>query len=302
MGSAGFVMESARYIKEHEDKKLLNANNLHRYKSEMFHAALIEKRFNELYPQLGADFCRLIDYKTPYSEATLLDFENSAKMPQIAISVDMLDTGIDVPEVMNLVFFKPIHSKIKFWQMIGRGTRLCKDLLGPGKDKKCFYIFDYWGNFDYFKMNANGEEIVSRLSVIGTLFCLRADLKLALQSTEYQQNEKTKALHDELKEILCNKVSLLNRSRIDVRKHLEIVDTYANISNWTYMALIVIVFRASFVIGNQLKIKLSRCIYSQSPVMMFLRKAYLTARNVRRRSSSIVALGIAQSDFGVLVS
>lgn len=200
------------------------------------HAALIEKRFNELYPQLGADFCRLIDYKTPYSEATLLDFENSAKMPQIAISVDMLDTGIDVPEVMNLVFFKPIHSKIKFWQMIGRGTRLCKDLLGPGKDKECFYIFDHWGNFDYFKINANGDEVVSRLSVIGTLFCLRTDLKLALQSAEYQQNEKTKTLHDELKEILCNKVSSLNRSRIDVRKHLEIVDTYANINNWTYMS------------------------------------------------------------------
>ena len=200
------------------------------------HAALIEQRFNELYPQLGADFCRLIDYKTPYSEATLLDFENSAKMPQIAISVDMLDTGIDVPEVMNLVFFKPIHSKIKFWQMIGRGTRLCKDLLGPGKDKECFYIFDHWGNFDYFKMNANGDEIVSRLSVIGTLFCLRTDLKLALQSAEYQQNEKTKTLHDELKEILCNKVSSLNRSRIDVRKHLEIVDTYANITNWTYLS------------------------------------------------------------------
>lgn len=200
------------------------------------HAALIEKRFNTLYPQLGADFCRLIDYKTPYSEATLLDFENSAKMPQIAISVDMLDTGIDVPEVMNLVFFKPIHSKIKFWQMIGRGTRLCKDLLGPGKNKECFYIFDHWGNFDYFKMNANGDEIVSRLSIIGTLFCLRTDLKLALQSAEYQQNEKTKTLHDELKEILCNKVSSLNRSRIDVRKHLEIVDTYANINNWTYMS------------------------------------------------------------------
>lgn len=200
------------------------------------HAALIEQRFGELYPQLGADFCRLIDYKTTYAESLLLDFKVATKMPQIAISVDMLDTGIDVPEVVNLVFFKPIHSKIKFWQMIGRGTRLCKDLLGPGHDKECFYIFDHWGNFDYFKMNADGEEGVARLSVVGALFSLRTDLKVALQAAEYQQDPQTKALHDELKEILSKQAAALSRSRIDVRKHLQMVDAYANIDNWTYLS------------------------------------------------------------------
>jgi len=200
------------------------------------HAALIEQRFCELYPELGSDFCKLIDYMTPYSESTLLNFEEASKLPQIAISVDMLDTGIDVPEVMNLVFFKPIHSKIKFWQMIGRGTRLCKDLLGPGRDKECFYIFDHWGNFDYFKMNADGEEGVVRLSIVGALFSLRTDLKAALQAAEYQQNPQTKALHDELKEMLCKQVAALNRSRIDVRKHLKMVDSYANINNWPYLS------------------------------------------------------------------
>jgi type I restriction enzyme R subunit len=200
------------------------------------HAVLIEERFGDLYPELGPDFCKTIDYRTPYSEATLLDFEDVTKMPQIAISVDMLDTGIDVPEVMNLVFFKPIHSKIKFWQMIGRGTRLCKDLLGPGRDKECFYIFDHWGNFDYFKMNADGEEGASRLSIIGTLFTLRTDLKVALQDAEHQQDEYAKTLHNELKDILCRQVAGLNRSRIDVRKHLAMADTYANIDNWTYLS------------------------------------------------------------------
>jgi type I restriction enzyme, R subunit len=200
------------------------------------HATLIEKRFGELYPELGSDFCKTIDYKTPYSESTLLNFEGATKMPQIAISVDMLDTGIDVPEVVNLVFFKPIHSKIKFWQMIGRGTRLCKDLLGPGKNKKCFYIFDHWGNFDYFKMNADGTEGIVRMSIVGTLFNLRVDLKVALQTSEYQENEQTKALHDELKEILCKQVAGLNRSRIDVRKNLSIVDAYAKTDNWIYLS------------------------------------------------------------------
>ena len=84
------------------------------------------------------------------------------KLPQIAVSVDMLDTGIDVPEVVNLVFFKPIHSKIKFWQMIGRGTRLCADLFGPGQDKKEFLIFDFYRNFEYFEIEPRGGAAPSR--------------------------------------------------------------------------------------------------------------------------------------------
>ena len=74
----------------------------------------------------------------------------------------MLDTGVDVPEIVNLVFFKPVKSKIKFWQMIGRGTRLCKDLFGIGQDKKEFYIFDYCRNFEFFSVNEKGIEAVSR--------------------------------------------------------------------------------------------------------------------------------------------
>ena len=105
-----------------------------------------------MYPQYGGNFCRVIDNYDPRAEALIDDFKDreAATNLTIAISVDMLDTGIDVPEVVNLVFAKPVYSYVKFWQMIGRGTRLCENLFGPGKDKTKFLIFDHWGNFEYF--------------------------------------------------------------------------------------------------------------------------------------------------------
>src|SRR5207248_7850394 len=85
-------------------------------------------------------------------------FSDPKQMPHIAISVDMLDTGIDVPEVLNLVFFKLVRSKTKFWQMLGRGTRLCPEVFGPGKDKEFFYVFDYCQNLEFFSQDAAGVE------------------------------------------------------------------------------------------------------------------------------------------------
>ena len=110
------------------------------------HAEFIEKRFNQHYPQHAGQFARVISYKGTYAQSLIDDFSQKDKAPHIAISVDMLDTGIDVPEVVNLVFFKPVYSKIKFWQMVGRGTRLCADLYGPGDDKTDFRIFDFCYN------------------------------------------------------------------------------------------------------------------------------------------------------------
>lgn len=196
------------------------------------HAMLIAERFNILYPELGGDFCRVIDNYEKYAESILDNFKDVNKMPQIAVSVDMLDTGIDVPEVLNLVFFKPVRSKIKFWQMIGRGTRLCKDLFGPSKDKKEFMIYDHWGNFNYFNMATDANENTSKLSIVGRLFNLRVDLKTALQLHEYQENEQTKAFHDELADLLHRQVSTLKRNRIDVRMVLALVDTYSISTNW----------------------------------------------------------------------
>lgn len=120
------------------------------------HAERISERFNTLYPEYKGEFARVIDYSVNYNQSLIDDFSDRNKMPQIAISVDMLDTGVDIPEVANLVFFKKVRSKSKFWQMIGRGTRLCKDLLGVGKDKENFLIFDFCSNFEFFRANPKG--------------------------------------------------------------------------------------------------------------------------------------------------
>ena len=119
-----------------------------------FHAVQLQEAFDELYPQYGGKFCQIIDTYDPRSEQLIDDFKGLGTNPEltIAISVDMLDTGIDVPEILNLVFAKPIKSYVKFWQMIGRGTRLCQNLLGGGKDKAIFRIFDHWGNFEWFDL------------------------------------------------------------------------------------------------------------------------------------------------------
>ncbi|MFC4990644.1 helicase-related protein [Rubritalea tangerina] len=115
------------------------------------HAEFIEERFNHHYPDLKGHFARIIDNYSKYPQSLIDDFSIAEKDPHIAISVDMLETGIDVPEVCNLVFFKPVYSKIKFWQMIGRGTRLCPNLYGNGHDKQDFRVFDFCGNFDFFR-------------------------------------------------------------------------------------------------------------------------------------------------------
>lgn len=114
------------------------------------HATLLRDLFDELYPQYGGAFCHVIDNYEPRAETLIDEFKDPKNELTIALSVDMLDTGIDVPEVVNLVFAKPVKSKVKFWQMIDHGTRLCPDLFGPGRYKSVFRIFDHWGNFEYF--------------------------------------------------------------------------------------------------------------------------------------------------------
>ena len=133
------------------------------------HAEFIAERFDANYPHYKGEFARVITFKTEYAQSLIDDFSQAEKAPHIAISVDMLDTGIDVPEVVNLVFFKLVRSKTKFWQMIGRGTRLCPDLFGPGQDKEFFYIFDYCQNLEFFSQNpettdgALGDSLGKRL-------------------------------------------------------------------------------------------------------------------------------------------
>jgi type I restriction enzyme R subunit len=142
------------------------------------HAVLLCGLFDEMYPQYGGKFCQVIDHYDPRAEQLIDDFKGTGNNDQltIAISVDMLDTGIDIPDILNLVFAKPVKSKVKFWQMIGRGTRLCPNLLGPGKDKKAFRIFDHWGNFDFFEMHYIPVEPTSSKSLMQHVFESRLDL------------------------------------------------------------------------------------------------------------------------------
>jgi type I restriction enzyme R subunit len=122
------------------------------------HAEFIAERFNANYPHHAGQFARVITFKTEYAQTLIDDFSVKDKAPHIAISVDMLDTGIDVPEVVNLVLFKIVRSKAKFWQMLGRGTRLCKDLYGPGQDKADFLVFDFCQNLEFFSQNLEGSD------------------------------------------------------------------------------------------------------------------------------------------------
>ena len=153
------------------------------------HALFIEKRFNINYPHFKGAFARVIDNYENYAESILDDFKDVLKYPQIAISVDMLDTGIDVPEVANLIFFKTVRSKTKFLQMIGRGTRLCPDLFGPGDDKKDFRIFDFCGNFEFFQQNPDGLTGSDSDSLSTKIFKRRVEVLEHIQESKANKEE-----------------------------------------------------------------------------------------------------------------
>lgn len=202
------------------------------------HAEKIVVRFNILFPHLGPDFCKQIDYSIKYAQDLIEKFEVRGGMPQVVVSVDMLDTGIDVPDVLNLVFFKRVRSRIKFWQMIGRGTRLSEDIFGPGKHKEEFYIFDWCGNFDFFGQNPMGIEPVRTQSLTERLFGLRADIALQLQAAHQEESSWEKEWHDELKEILHGLLMQLNDNHISVREHWETVAYYRNKANWQVLSAV----------------------------------------------------------------
>ena len=194
------------------------------------HAQFIEERFNHHYPQHKGSFARIIDHHATYAQSLLDDFAQKDSTPHIAISVDMLDTGIDIPEVANLVFFKPVYSKIKFWQMIGRGTRLCPDLFGPDDDKQDFRVFDFCFNFDFFREDPEGFE-GSGVVPLGTrLFRSRLQLLSHVQATPDLDPDKTVA--DALITELHREVAAMLRENFIVRMHLEAVDRFRERTTW----------------------------------------------------------------------
>ena len=192
------------------------------------HAEKILEIFNRQYPHLPG-FAMVIDNYMTYAQSAIDEFSDPKKLPQIAISVDMLDTGIDVPEVLNLVFFKKVMSKAKFWQMIGRGTRLCENLL-DGKDKDKFYIFDFCGNFEFFRMSS-GRPTANMMALQGAIFHLKAQIAYKLQDLAYQTDELI-AFRKSLVSDMAAKVRELNRGHFAVRQHLKYVELYSSEENY----------------------------------------------------------------------
>ena len=192
------------------------------------HAEKILEIFNKEYPHLK-DYAKVIDNKIKYAQSAIDEFSDPKKLPQIAISVDMLDTGIDIPEILNLVFFKKVMSKAKFWQMIGRGTRLCPGLL-DGEDKEKFYIFDFCGNFEFFRMN-KGKATANMLALQGAIFKLKAQIAFKLQDLAYQTKDLI-VFRKTLVEDMVRKVRELNRDNFAVRQHLKYVEFYSNPDNY----------------------------------------------------------------------
>ncbi|WP_141326338.1 DEAD/DEAH box helicase family protein [Myxococcus sp. AB025B] len=185
------------------------------------HAVHLAEVFSEIYPQYGSTFCRVIDNQEPKADQLIDDFKNPDSELTIAISVDMLDTGIDVPEVVNLVFAKPVKSYVKFWQMIGRGTRLRKDLFGPGRDKTEFLIFDHWRNFWFFDEKYKETQPSPQKSLLQHLFETRVELAaVALDKMDQTTFEAAAAL------ILGDIRAVRDTNAIDTRdkwKELELL-------------------------------------------------------------------------------
>ncbi len=188
------------------------------------HAEVIFKIFNKEYPHLPG-YAKVIDNYMTYAQSAIDDFSEPKKLPQIAISVDMLDTGIDVPEVLNLVFFKKVMSRAKFWQMIGRGTRLCPNLM-DGADKDKFYIFDFCGNFEFFRMS-KGKPTANQMALQSAIFNLKAQIVYKLQDLAFQTEDLVE-FRQSLVEDMLKKVQALNRENFAVRQHLKYVELFSD--------------------------------------------------------------------------
>ena len=205
------------------------------------HAQMIVDCFHDLYPEYSANTCQLVDYSVNYGDDLVIKFEEDPEF-RIAVSVDMLDTGVDIPEVLNLVFFKKVRSKIKFVQMIGRGTRLCENIYGPGRHKSGFLILDYCGNFEYFDVHPDGKEGKEEVTLSQRLFQLRLDMLFELQRLEYQQDEQLKAYYEEIKNALHSTVVTIksHSNRIQVRDAMQYVDKYYDLSTWVSLSPVMI--------------------------------------------------------------
>ncbi|MFD3705899.1 DEAD/DEAH box helicase family protein [Nocardia sp. NPDC058658] len=220
---------------EHIGKTIVFARNTK-------HAKLIAERFDILYPHCRGSFASIITSHADNAQSLIEDFEKPNAAPYLAISVDMLDTGIDVPAVVNLVFAKTVRSKTKFWQMLGRGTRLCKDLFGPGQDKTGFVVFDLGRNVEHFNQNLPTIEGRATVSVREKVFRQRVALLAALDQaadpgaapSEVPEGEPHSVgdLRWQVAHTLQQQVAAMNRDSIEVRGHLRLVEAFSEPAAW----------------------------------------------------------------------
>lgn len=189
------------------------------------HAKFIAERFDKLYPQYKGTFCRLVICDEPYAEKNLEDFKKPDEYPFITVTVDMLETGVDVPEITNLLFAKKVYSRIKFDQMIGRGTRLCSNLFGEGEDKKEFYVFDYMRNFQFFDEHPKGKEIGLTIAPVTARFIRMVQIIRLLQDAAYAEMDY-QIIRDEMVDQVIGDVQAMNPERIEVRLELRYVEQY----------------------------------------------------------------------------
>ncbi|HBF4994414.1 TPA: DEAD/DEAH box helicase family protein [Clostridioides difficile] len=263
------------------------------------HARAIVERFNKLYPKYGGNFVKAVDYSINYVDSIIDDFSDKNKLPQIAVSVDMLDTGIDIPEILNLVFFKKVRSKTKFWQMIGRGTRLCPDLLGVDMDKERFLIFDFCNNFEFFKFNPKGFEGNKAETLTEKLFNIKVSMVKELQDIKYIEGEYAE-LRKELLEELITSVKALNEDSYIVRMNLSYVHKYKNENVWSNIGAVA---------QNEIREYISPLITSYNDdelakrfdvVMYNIQLAYLQNNNASKGIRHVMATAEKLSKLGTI--
>ncbi|MGG1073161.1 DEAD/DEAH box helicase family protein [Priestia megaterium] len=251
------------------------------------HAKHIVERFNHIYPQYNGKFAAQVDYQVDYVESIIEEFSTKDKLPQIAVSVDMLDTGVDIPEVVNLVFFKKVRSKSKFWQMIGRGTRLCSNLFGVGQDKQHFLIFDYLRNFEFFRENQKGIEGKVSVGLTERIFNMKVDIIKELQGLDFQEEAYINH-RKELIEDVYQEISRLNDENFQVRMHLKFVHKYKNRSNWQALSVTNVREIQEHISPLILSIVDDELAKRFDNVMYSIELAKLTAKSAGRPIKSVV--------------
>lgn len=193
------------------------------------HAEYIQERFDANFPNHAGKFARVIDSHDTFAQSILEQFSEADQAPHLAISVDMLDTGVDVPEVLNLVFFKRVYSKVKFHQMIGRGTRLCEDIFAPGEDKQEFLIFDFCENFEFFNSQPDGFVNSASAPLHQRIFLKRLGLLFSLSR---QGKETEPEFQEAIRTQLYQTVSSMNIDSFMIRPARKFVERYADLSRW----------------------------------------------------------------------